>query len=95
MYFNDVDLHLQNTVKFMGKPIEYVDSTDLLGVSVTRRNSERECYCKVNSVLYDFKDIPCDVKVKLLDTYSLDVYGSRYGVIANMMLICFLLHGGN
>ena len=41
MYFNDVDLHLQNTVKFMGKPIEYVDSTDLLGVSVTRRNSER------------------------------------------------------
>ena len=34
-------------------------------------------YCRVNSVLYDFKDIPCDVKAKLLDSYCLDVYGSQ------------------
>ena len=32
---------------------------------------------RVNSVLYDFKDIPCDVKAKLLDSYCLDVYGSQ------------------
>ena len=37
MYFNDAGSQLQNTVKFMGRPIEYVDSTDLLGVSVTSR----------------------------------------------------------
>ena len=29
---------MQYTVKFVGKPIDYVDSTDLLGVSVTSSN---------------------------------------------------------
>ena len=82
MYFTDAGSQLQNTVKFMGRPIEYVDSTDVLGVSVTNRIRERNVnsrvqkfYCRVNSVLYDFKDIPCDVKAKLLDSYCLDVYG--------------------
>ena len=28
------------------------------------------------SVVYDFKDIPCDINAQLLDSYSLDVYGS-------------------
>ena len=72
MYFNDAVSQLQNTVKFMGRPIEYVDSTDLLGASVTSRirgknvnSSVPKFYCRVNSVLYDFKDIPCDVKAKL------------------------------
>ena len=41
MYFNDAGSQLQNTVKLMGRPIEYVDSTDLLGVSVTSRMRER------------------------------------------------------
>ena len=41
MYFNDAGSQLQNTVKFMGRPIEYLDSTDLLGVSVTSRIRER------------------------------------------------------
>ena len=41
MYFNDAGSQLQNTVKFMGRPIEYVDCTDLLGVSVTSRITER------------------------------------------------------
>ena len=84
MYFNDAGSQLQNTVKFMGRPIEYVDSTDLLGVSVTSRIRERyvnssvqKFYCRVNSVLYDFKDILCDVKAKLFDSYCFDVYGSQ------------------
>ena len=70
--------------KFMGRPIEYVDSTDLLGVSVTSRIRERNVnssvkkfYCRLNSVSYNFIDIPCDVKAKLLDSYCLDVYGSQ------------------
>ena len=32
---------VQNPLKFMGRPIEYVDSTELLGVSVTSRIRER------------------------------------------------------
>ena len=68
----------------MGRPIEYVDNTDLLGVSVASRIRERNVnssahkfYCRVNRVFfYDFKDIPCDVKVKLLDSHCLDVYKS-------------------
>ena len=31
----------------------------------------------VNSVVFDFKDIPSDVKSKLMDTYCLDLYGSQ------------------
>ena len=61
MYFNDAGSQLQNTLKFKGRPIEYVDSTNLLGVSVTSRNREsnvissvQKFYCRVNSVLYDF-----------------------------------------
>ena len=82
MYLTDAGLQLQNTVKFMGRPIEYVDSTGSLGVSVTSRERIVNCsvqkfYCRVNSVLYDFKDLPCDVKAKLLDSYCLDVYGSQ------------------
>ena len=41
---------LQNTVKFMSRTIEYVDCTDLLGVSVTSRMRERN----VNSSVQKF-----------------------------------------
>ena len=84
MYFNDVGSQLQNTVKFMGRQIEYVDYTDLLGVSVTSTIKERNVnssvqkfYCRVNNVLYHFNDLPCDIKAKLLDSYCLNVYGSQ------------------
>ena len=50
---------MYNTVKFMGRQIEYVDSTDLLDVSVTSRireknvnSSVQKSYCRINSVLY-------------------------------------------
>ena len=102
MYFNDAGSQLQNTAKFMGRPIEYVDCTDILGVSVTSRIKERNVnssvqkfYCRVNSVLYDFKDIPCDVKAKLLDSYCLDVYGSQLWNYSKHDVDMFLLHGGN
>ena len=104
MYFNDAGSQLQNTVKFMGRPIEYVDNTDLLGVSVTtcsrirERNvnsSVQKFYCRVNSVLYDFKDKPCDVKAKLLNSYCLVVYGSQLWNYSKHDVDMFLLHGGN
>ena len=37
----------------------------------------QKIYCKVDSVLFDFTDIPCDVKSKLIDTCCLDLYGSQ------------------
>ena len=102
MHFNDAGSQLQNTVMFMGRPIEYVDSTDLLGVSVTSRIRERNVnssvqnfYCRVNSVLYDSKDKPCYVKAKLLDSYCLDVYRSQLWNYSKHNVDMFLLHGGN
>ena len=102
MYFNNAGSQLQNTVMFMGRPIEYVDSTDLLGVSVTIRiregnvnSSVQNFYCRVNSVLYDSKDIPCYVKAKLLDSYCLDVYRSQLWNYSKHNVDMFLLHGGN
>ena len=86
----------------MGRSIEYVDCTDLLGVSVTSRIKEKNVnssvqmfYCRVNNVLYDFKDISSDVKAKVLDSYCLDVYGSQLWNYSKPDVICFLLHGGN
>ena len=75
MYFNDTISQLQSTVEFMGRSIEYVDSTELLCTYVCTSNSRdiivinfQTFHCRVNNVLYDFKDIPCDFTSKLLDT---------------------------
>ena len=94
MYFNGPRPQAHGRVEFMGTAIEFLDRAELLGVSilccdVKDRNingSVQKFYCKVNSVLYDFKDIPCDVKTRLLDTYCLDLYGSQ--------LIVFVRGGG-
>ena len=70
---------LHSNVQFMGRSVEFVNSVDLLGVplyadlKVIHRNVQK-FYCKVKNVLFDFKDIPNDVKSKLIDTYCLDVY---------------------
>ena len=65
---------------------KFVNSVDLLGVPLyadlkvnhMHRNVQK-FYCKNNSVLFDFKNIPCasDVNSKLIDTYCLDLYGSQ------------------
>ena len=75
---------LHGNVRFMGRSVELVNSIALLGVPLyanvkvnhTHRNVQK-FYCKVNSVLFDFKDIPSDVKSKLIDTFCLDLYGSQ------------------
>ena len=84
MYFKGPRLQAHDVIEFMGTAIDFVDRAELLGVSiwcdVKDRNingSIQKFYCKLNSVLYDFKDIPCDVKTRLLDTYCLDLYGSQ------------------
>ena len=84
MFIDRSCLQLHSDVRFMGRSVEFVNSVDLLGVPLyadlkanhTHRNVQK-FYCKVNSVLFDFKDIPSDVKSKLMDTYCLDLYGSQ------------------
>ena len=56
----------------------------LLGVhksnDITNRNiasSVHKYYARVNSLLCDFRNVPCHVKAKLLSTYCLDLYGSQ------------------
>ena len=68
----------------MGTAIDFVDRAELLRDSIccdvkdrSINGSVQTFYCKMNIVLYDFKDIPCDVKTRLLDTYCLDLYGSQ------------------
>ena len=58
-------------IDLLGVPL-YAD----LNVIHIYRNVQK-FYCKVNSVLFYFKDIPSDVKSKLIDTYCLDLYGSQ------------------
>ena len=75
---------LHSNARFMGRSVEFVNSVDLLGVPLYAdlkvnhipRNVQK-FYRKVNSVLFDFKDIPSDVKSKLIDTYCLDLYCSQ------------------
>ena len=76
-------------------------NTQLLGVHLTKDISNKSIastvhkfYGKVNSVLYDFKNVPCHVKSKLLATYCLDLYGScSYGITAVLMFNRFMLLG--
>ena len=81
-------MQLHSNVRFMGRSVEFVNSVDLLGFLLymyadLKVNHIHTCfnvqkfYCKVNSVIFDFKDIPSDVKSKLIDTYCLDLYGSQ------------------
>ena len=84
MFIDRNCLQLHSGVRFMGRSVEFVNSVDLLGVPLyvdLKVNhihiNVQKFYCKVNIVLFDFKDIPSGVKSKLMDTYCLDVYGSQ------------------
>ena len=75
---------LHRNVRFMGRSVEFVNSVHLLGLPLYvdlknnhRHSNVQKFCCKVNSVFFDFKDIPSDVKSKLMDTYCLDLYGSQ------------------
>ena len=57
----------------MNTPIEFMESTQLLGAhisnDITNRNitsSVHKYYARVNSVFYDFRNVPCHVKEKVI-----------------------------
>ena len=81
MYFSKNNTDEQDNFYFMNTTIEFMKSTQLLGVhisnDITNRNntsSVHKYYARVNSVLYDFRNVPCHVKAKLLSIYCLDLY---------------------
>ena len=79
-----------DNIYFMNTPIEFMKSTQLLGLhilnDITNRiitSSVHRYYARVNSVLYDFRNVPCHVKAKLLPTYCLDLYISQLWNFSN------------
>ena len=75
MYFNGLRPQVHGIVEFISTAFDFVDHAVLLGVSICCdvkdrhiNGSVQKFYCKVISVLYNFKDIPSDVKFRLLDT---------------------------
>ena len=84
MHFSKTYTDRHDSIYFMNTPIEFNQSTQLLGVHLTNEISNKSIastvhkfYGKVNSVLYDFENVPCHVKSKLLPTYCIDLYGSQ------------------
>ena len=84
MYFSKNNKDEHDNIYFMNTPIKFMKSTQLLGVhisnDITNKNitsSVHKYYARVNSVLYDFRNVPCHVKAKILSTYCLDLYGSQ------------------
>ena len=79
MYFSKNNKDEHDNIYFMNTPIEFMKSTQLLGVHISNdiTISVHKYYARVNSVLYDFRNVPCHVKVKLLSTYCLGLYGSQ------------------
>ena len=68
----------------MNTPIEFMESTQLLGVHISNdiassniTSSIHKCCARVNSDLYGFRNVPCHIKEKLLSIHWLDLYGSQ------------------
>ena len=43
----------------------------------SKANTVQKFYWRVNSLLSDFKNVPCHIKTKLLTTSGLDLYASQ------------------
>ena len=80
MYYSKPHTDRHDCIYFMNTPIEFKQSTSLLGLHFTNHifnksiaSTVHKLYGKVNSALYDFKNVPCNVKSKLLAIYCLDL----------------------
>ena len=83
MYFSKTHTDRHDSIYFINTSIEFKQRTQLLGVHLTKDISNKSIastvtvhkfYGKVNSVLYDFKNVPCHVKSKLLATYCCGIW---------------------
>lgn len=74
----------QPPLHFMGKQIEFVKESLLLGIPLSESlsdkcvsNTVQKFYRKSNELRFDFNSLPCDVKSSLFTTFCLDAYGSQ------------------
>ena len=84
MYFDYTgSTNIPNNIVFMQEPIEFVSKIQLLCIAIYTDNYDgyifdivRHFYCRTNEVLFDFSSISCDIKLSLMSTYCLGLYGS-------------------
>ena len=73
MYFSKTRTDRHDSIYFMNSPIEFKQNTHYWVCTSQKTfliaSTVHKFYGKVNSVLYDFKNVPCHVKNKLLATY--------------------------
>ena len=86
MYFSKTHTDKHDGIYFINRLTEFKQSIQLFGVhfrngicNLSIVSTLDKFYGKVNSALYDFKNVPCHVKSKLLTIYCLDIYGSQLG----------------
>ena len=76
MYFFKTHIDRHDSIYVMNTSTEFKQSTPLLGVYLTNEISNKSIvlkfFGKMNRVLYNLKNVPCHVKIKLLATYCLD-----------------------
>ena len=70
MYFLKSNKDKLDNICFMNTSIDFMECTQLLGVHISNDIANRNIisiihkfYTKVNSIMYDFRNIPCHVKV--------------------------------
>ena len=95
MYFSKTHIDRHDSIYFMNTSMEFKQSTQLLGVHLVNdiynksiASTVHKFYEKVDCILYDFKNVPCHVKSKLLATYCLDLYGSQLWSYSSRVIPC-------
>ena len=84
MYFSKNNKNKHDNICFMNTSIKFMECIQLLDVHISNDIANRNItsishkfYADVNSIMYDFRNVPCHVKAKLLSTYCLDLCGSQ------------------
>ena len=100
MYFSKNNKDKHDNICFMNTSIDFIECTQLLGVHISNDIANRNItsiihkfYAKVNSVMYDFRNVSYHVKVKLLSTYCLDLYGSQFWNYSSVDVQSFYVAG--
>ena len=84
MYFLKNYKEKHDNICFLNTSIDLIEFAQLLDVHILSDIAHRKItsiihtfYSKINSIMYDFRNVPCHVKAKLLSTHCLNLYGSQ------------------
>ena len=78
MYFSKNNKDKHDNICFVNTSIDFMECTQLLGVHISNDIANRNItsithkfYAKVNSIMYNYRNVPSHVKAKLLSIYCL------------------------